>query len=161
MRETYVECVAPRPNAWWKYLLLGFLSLLTALGIFYSPGPNGWIFLLAAAVFAFLIYRLRQTMNIEFEYILNGNDLSVDKVINQKKRKHLANFRVAKIEFFAPIDAPQLYNHRRRCTKTSDYSSGKNSDQYAMCYVGNFVILTPSKKLLAALKPELPYKFVD
>ena len=161
MRETYVECVAPRPNKWWKYPLLGFLAFLIFLCVFYSPAPKGWIFLIAAAVFAFLAWRLRQTMNIEYEYILNGNELIVDKVINQKKRKHISTFRVGKIEFFAPIDAPQLYNYRRRCTKTSDYSSGKDSDQYAMCDVGNFVILTPSKKLLAALKPELPYKFIE
>ena len=157
MRDTYVECVAPRPDAWWKKPLFIFLVTVAILAATFMH----WAFLLSAAVFAFLAYLLRQRMNIEYEYILNGNDLSIDKVINQKKRKHIASYRVNKIDIFAPIDAPQLYNYRRRCTKTSDYSSGKDSDQYAMCYVGNFVILTPSRKLLEALKPELAYKFID
>ncbi len=161
MHETYIECVAPRPNAWWQKPLFGLLIFLTVLGLFYSPGPNGWVFLIAAVAFAILAYILRQKMNVEYEYILSGSDLSVDKVINQKKRKHITNFRVNKIEILAPIDAPQLYNYRRRCTKTADYSSGKDSDQYALCYAGLFVILTPSKKLLNALKAELSYKFID
>ena len=157
MRDMYVECIAPRPNAWWKKPLFVFLLTIAIIAATFMH----WACLLTAGVFALLAYLLRQKMNIEYEYILTGNDLSIDKVINQKKRKHITNFRLAKIEFFAPVGAPQLYNYRRRCTKFSDYSSGKHSNQYAMCYVGQYVLLTPSKKLLEALRAELPYKFVD
>ena len=159
MRDTYVECVAPRPDARWKKPLFIFLVILIPLGVYLYPAH--WLFLAAAACFAVLAYLLRQTMNVEYEYILLGNDLHIDKVINQKKRKHLTTYRLNKIEVFASLDAPQLYNYRRRCTKTLDYSSGRDSDQYALCYGGLFVILTPSKKLLAALKSELSYKFID
>jgi len=156
MRESYVECVAPRPNAWWQKPLFIFFTTVAIICATFMH----WIFLTAAGVSALLAYLVRRTMNIEYEYILNGNDLSVDKVINQKKRKHLADFRVAKIEFFASVETPQVYNYRRRCTKFSDYSSGKYSDQYAMVYAGQFVTLTPSRKLLEALKPALSHKFI-
>ena len=159
MRDTYVECVAPRPRAWWKKPLFIFLICLVPLNVYLYPAH--WAFLIVAGLFAVLAYLLRQTMNVEYEYLFTGNELSIDKVINQKKRKHLANYRTNKIDIFAPIDAPQLYNYRRRCTKTLDYSSGKYSDQYVMCYIGQAVILTPSKKLLAAIKPELSYNFID
>lgn len=167
MRDVYIECVAPKATAWWKKPLFGFYILLVIVCIYCGPPilqqnqTFGIAFLIAAGVFAFFAYKLRQSMNIEYEYLVLGNDMYIDKVINQKKRKRLQILRISKVSFFAPINAPQVYNYRRRASRIIDYSSGWDSNQYVMYYLDKLIILTPNKKLLEYMKATLPHNFIE
>ena len=158
MKDTYIECVAPRSTAIWRKPVYVALWTLMAFCLFYSPAS--WIFLAAAVLFLILALRFRRTLDVDYEYLLYGGDLHIDKVMNQSKRKRLAIYRVSKIELFGPVDAPQVQNYLRRCSRTVDYSSGPQVDtQYALCYHGHLVVLlTPSQQLVDAIRSEIPYK---
>lgn len=64
---------------------------------------NFWFFFVI--LFGFLAYYLIRSRNIEFEYSLTNSDLDVDKIIDQKRRKHLLSVDCKSFEIMAKVNS--------------------------------------------------------
>ena len=156
MRNTYVECLVDVPTPVGKKILFVFVTAVTIL-LLLLAAVVPLIGLLAVAG-AIAVYFIWQGLHIEYEYCLMEDELTVDKVIAQAKRKSMASYSMDKLEIVAPVGSSALLPFRNREGKGKDFSGGSDSDQYVMYCAGQRVLLTPSKALLKALKQTAPYK---
>ena len=85
--------------------------ILFVLLLFASPflGPFSFFAVAAACGVVFGAYWLITRMNVEYEYILTGDEIDVDKIIAQRKRKRLLTVKVGTFERFAPYN-PDMYD---------------------------------------------------
>jgi len=63
------------------------------------PAVGSIMFLVIALVF-YLAYSLAMSRNLEYEYSMVNNEIDIDKIANQKKRKRLITLDVKKMEAF-------------------------------------------------------------
>ena len=164
MNETYVEClVAKKPST-----LLSVLKglLIAAVVICFLLSTMIWICLLLALVACVGVYFTAQHAKIEYEYLYVDKEITIDKIMNQSKRKRVETFDINEMEMFAPIRSWHLDSLKGRDYKETDYSSGiagQPDKRYVMIYRGNRkVIFEPSMEFVQALRNIAPRKvFVD
>ncbi len=95
-----------------------FISLATIwfLGIF------GLVFTFFAIFFA--IYFYRYTV-IEYEYIIIGNEMTVDVIYGRSKRKELQKFDLNRLELIADVDSDKAAYYAKATEMTCfDFISG-------------------------------------
>lgn len=125
-------------------LLLGFLLL-----------PQAFI---AAAIFAVLYWLIGQNTNLEFQYFHMDDEMDIDKVIGNSKRKHIATVKMGQVILLAPLGTPELSHYDS--LPTLDVSSkDPDSKPYVMiCPVNGQkkrVLLQMNDALLKSLKRQL------
>ncbi|HBM75589.1 MAG TPA: hypothetical protein DD429_08555 [Clostridiaceae bacterium] len=79
-----------------KYIFYVMIAF-SAFTILIVP-PLGIIFVLLAV----LLYFIKQTCYVEYEYTFTSGDVDMDKIIEAKKRKRIISFNMADIEILAP-----------------------------------------------------------
>lgn len=161
MTDTYVESmVKVKPSglmSFLKYLtitltvLLGIATLLTGIVIA----------LILAVVCGVLAYFISLNSSIEYEYLYCDKEVSIDKIMSQTKRKHVAKYEVEKMEILAPIKSYKLDDYKNRQCKEIDYSS-KEADKpgrYVFYYEGQQrVVIDPSQEFVDAIYNVAPRK---
>lgn len=117
------------------------------------------VMIVVAAIVAigicWLGYKLTGEFNIEYEYCFSAGEFTVDKIINQRRRKHVCSclLRSADTFYHNPSKLPQ--------NVTVISALGEEGDTYGIEYTdakyGRSVLLfTPNEKMLEAVKPYLP-----
>lgn len=161
MNEVCVEALVRRPTTMQQkvlfYILVGIAVVAAYLTI--TILPLAAIVAIGVGIWA---YSVKQGMDTEFEYAFFEGELSVDKVVANSRRKHLADYRMIDVQIIAPVNSAALAALRHRRTKNKDFSAGAQEGvQYAM-YLreDRKVLFTPSEKLLAAMKKAAPQKVV-
>ena len=110
MSDIFLECLVKRKTTIKSLalILLYFfgaivLSLLMGLFVllFFLQGIIMFPLATAGAIFGAVILSRRQ--NVEFEYIVSGWSISIDKIISKRSRKRLFKLDVRKIELMAPV----------------------------------------------------------
>ncbi|MCD7786004.1 MAG: hypothetical protein LUH18_10650 [Oscillospiraceae bacterium] len=119
------------------YFLVGLtLGILLAVGIIY------------------LGYYLLGRLNVEYEYCVAGTNISVDKIIDRKKRKSLCSFELR--------DAVGFYHSRKDQGDAVAYSvEGDEGDVYTIEFnepqTGKiYLYFTPDEKTLEMISIYLP-----
>ncbi|MCD7770628.1 MAG: hypothetical protein LUH23_00825 [Oscillospiraceae bacterium] len=119
------------------YFLVGLvLGILLAVGIIY------------------LGYYLLGRLNVEYEYCVAGTNISVDKIIDRKKRKALCSFELR--------DAVGFYHSRKEQGDAVAYSvEGDEGDIYTIEFnepqTGKvYLYFTPDEKTLEMISIYLP-----
>lgn len=114
------------------------------------------IILIAVCVGA---YYLITSRNLEFEYSVTNGDISVDKIINRRKRKRLVSMDAHDIEVFEKYNAEA---HRQKSYDVKIFASEKDDGQNSWCFAGHhpqkgnvMVVFNPDEKVLSAIKPFL------
>lgn len=164
MNESYVEClVARKPNKMLN-VLKGFLIFLVV--VFFALSAFIWIGLFLALLACLALYFTAQRAKIEYEYLYVDKEISIDKIMNQSKRKKVETFDLNEMEIFAPIRSWHLDSMKNREFKETDYSSGivaQPDKRYVMIYRGGRkVIFEPSEEFVQALRNVAPRKvFLD
>lgn len=99
-------------------------------------------------------YWLTGEFNVEYEYCFSAGELTVDKIINQKRRKPMCSIDLRSADSFtkSPRKLPDV---------TVINACGDSGEQYAIEYAdpkyGRCVFLfTPDERMLEAVKPYLP-----
>ncbi len=99
-------------------------------------------------------YWLTGEFNVEYEYCFSAGELTVDKIINQKRRKPMCSIDLRSADSFtkSPRKLPDV---------TVINACGDSGEQYAIEYTdtkyGRCVFLfTPDERMLEAVKPYLP-----
>lgn len=82
--------------------MFGLSTTLSAIGTIGSEQPIGWIFPVVLLVvfggLAFLIWRNKDNLRVEYEYTLTNDDLDVAKVLNNSKRRYLTALSLKNVE---------------------------------------------------------------
>ena len=154
MDEVFVEQIIKRRiNA--SSLLLRIVSVLIVL---LSLLMIGRLFMLGITISILLIYGtylIWSYTSVEYEYSFLNGELSIDKILGQRKRKFVKSFEIKNAEVIAPIFSDEIKG-RAGNMKTIDLSSGYKSDKvYAMIINdGNRttqVLLEPDENVLNAM----------
>lgn len=100
-------------------------------------------------------YKLTGEFNTEYEYCFSAGELSVDKVINQRRRKHICSLVLRSADSF--------YRNPSKLPDNATVISalGEDDDVYGIEYTdakyGRAILLfTPSDTMLETIKPYLP-----
>ena len=140
-------------------ILVGTFILLLLLfffagAIFKQDGL--YVFFVCAAGLIALDYWLISFFHLEFEYSITNGDITVDKIINRRKRKHLLTFSAK------DIDVIKRYKEQEYKQRKFDHviHAEANDGRELWCIevlhksLGKtLVVFSPSERILMAIKP--------
>lgn len=104
-------------------------------------------------------YYLITSRNLEYEYSVTNGDITIDKIINRRRRKRVISVDAHDIEFLGKYKREDHHNQ----TYSARFSAAENENgEGAWCFLarhpqkGNVLVLfSPNEKILAAIKPFL------
>ena len=108
-----------------------------------------------AILLGYATYLVWAYTSVEYEYSFLNGELSVDKIIGQRKRKSIANYDIKEAEIVAPLVSDAVVRASGNAI-IKDYSTRtNNNDVYAMIINnsnGKFkVVFEPNEKVLEAM----------
>lgn len=117
-----------------------------------------WIFLIPFAVFVGATILVSRYANIEYEYLLAAGEISVDKIMNQQKRKHLFDLTLESVGQVIPANSPAREGLKAKNYKTIDVSSTASQVKvYSLvCNNQTEYLFNLNEKFLDALEEILP-----
>ncbi len=126
--------------------------------------PNAFVLAICVALIAIavLIFMFPRLKNVEFDYSVMGNTLSVDKVTNASKRKKVARVEVSTIEALGKLSDEEVPNYKYG--KQRDVSDGTDEGAYFCVYTSDkgkcLLIFSPNEKIMNGMKPNLSRELV-
>ena len=169
--DTFVEYLVKKKRTGKDVLAMAGIAVIAAvvtfamfilMGLFGSLGSI--IFLLYAGAIYF-IYRWFTSFNIEFEYSLVNNEMDVDKIICQRKRKRLTTVNVRGVEGFGLCKGSRaLRGHLNNQGINKIYACSDMEDEgvYYLLYANEekrtLLLFNPSEKMVDAIKKQNPRK---
>ena len=145
-RKTSVPMILARILMIIGVILITFLMLLMGFGmIAFTVGA-----LLIYCVYLFFAYT-----NVEYEYSFLNGDLTIDKIMGQRKRKTVAEYDIKKAEIIASSFSDEVIRASHNA-KMIDYSTGAKSDNlYSMIVFDGKdrmqVVFEPNEKIINAM----------
>lgn len=127
MENVYEKCVVkPRDikdNIITLASVVGAIAVI-ATGFIIEPVRK---YILAVIVIAvYLAYKIITDINIEFEYILAGNSISMDKIYNKRRRKRMINCDLTDFDIVAPLSSAHYEEHKGNVARIIKAVSGDN-----------------------------------
>ncbi len=111
--------------------LLAVLGAVAVIVLFYLIEPTRQFIFAIGVGAVYLAYRIIASRNIEYEYILAGNSIAMDKIINKRRRKRILNCDLTDFDIIAPVESKYYDEYKENTSKTLDMTSGDNSsDEY-------------------------------
>lgn len=134
--------------------VLGGLIVLF-LAMLYPP-----VAFLALVGVCFAAYYIISSRSLEFEYSVTNGDITIDKIINRRRRKRVISADAHDIEEIGKY-RPELLKGKSNYTRffTSEFDDGRGSWYFCAHHPkkGNIlVVFDPEEKVLKAIKPFLP-----
>ncbi|MBO7357864.1 MAG: hypothetical protein J6U37_05075 [Lachnospiraceae bacterium] len=164
MSESYIEqLVAKKPSKPMQAGKIAAYVVCVIAGLIYFVSFN-WIALIVAVLTGVLGYMASQRVNIEYEYLYIDKEISIDRIYNREKRKHVESYQVDKMEIIAPENSYHLDDYKRREVKVTDYSSGEeHAKKFVFYYENNQkIIFEPNEEMMKLIKNVAPRKtFLD
>ena len=101
-RQNTVLYAALYGLCWLVLVALGIFSLTRFMELANTPWQETNIFTVILAVgsatLAYLIYRNKERLRLEYEYSLTSGELDVDRVLGNNRRDHLMTLRIRDVE---------------------------------------------------------------
>ena len=145
------------------FLFTGFLFPLLAM----VPGMGGLAVLICFGLIWFL-YRIITNTNAEYEYCFTNGALDVDKILNRRKRKRIADLNARTIEKMASAKDPEFARLMQDSAIKKVYAcSHKDAeDLYYILYEGakgrRVLLFNPNEKIKDGFRRFNPKKvFLD
>lgn len=162
--DTYAEWLVKRKAPAYTFALKGVLIFLCVIGVFLALTTVWGILVLAAAGAA--TYFLFQSMNLEFEYLVVNDQLTIDKIMGKARRKKAWEGTMEEIQIVAPSDSYMIRDYERPGMKTLDFSSHiPGAKTYVLVHQAgaNFtkVIFEPNESVLRCLRMRNPRKVIQ
>ena len=154
MDEVFVEQIVKRRISISGILLRMLFIFLTLAGLM-SMMILGMLGFTIAILLGYATYLVWAYTSVEYEYSFLNGELSVDKIIGQRKRKSIANYDIKEAEIVAPLVSDAVVRASSNAI-IKDYSTRiNNNDVYAMIINnsnGKFkVVFEPNEKVLEAM----------
>lgn len=117
------------------------------------------VFLIMAVVFAGLAYFYHNRIYVDYEYMYTNGDLSIDRVLNNIKRKRIVSMDMNDLEIVAPVGSDGLNGYSQKKLKSHDFTD-HNSDSKVYCLIfrnqknnnaEEMAFINPSAELLDAM----------
>lgn len=113
-----------------------------------------------------IAFRLITSRNIEFEYIMAGNSISLDKIMNKNRRKRIINCDLTDFDIVAPVKSKHYDEYKNNAVKTITAVSGdmKDDEYFGLLeYDGKRTLLLfeTDERARKHLKRYLEYKMKD
>ncbi len=156
VREQLVKRPAQQSDIFVKYGSWAGAAILIAMA-FMVLVPLGSLFVVAATLLTMLIlwgaYYISGLVNVEYEYCIAGAEFSVDKIINQSKRKTLCSFNLK--------SATGFYKTKKQISDATVISAESYGEVYTIEYNDpkygrTIVYFSPDERSLEMITPYLP-----
>ena len=155
----YRELIVPKlDNQGKKYGMLIGGAALTIAAVAFSLVSGKFLLLFIAAAFAFGTWYFWINNNIEYEYIISGDELQITKILAQSKRKPLLPISIKQFTAFGKLQDAEPIS--ASATKALACSAQDNTAFYAdfdhTDYGQTRLIWTPNDDILLYLAKHLP-----
>lgn len=154
MSEVFVEHIVKR-RLGLKEILFRVLAVLFTVVVFFV----GFYYLHMLGItitilVGYLAYLVFVYTSVEYEYSLVNGEISIDKILGQRKRKSVNEFDIKLAELIAPTFSEEIME--KNIAVTLDYSTGHRSDAlYSMIFnekEGTMqVVFEPNEKMIEAM----------
>lgn len=140
-------------------VLVSLVLVFLAMNIQILAGVNMFI----VVGLGYATYLIITSRNIEFEYAVTNGDLDIDKIIAQRKRKHIFSASCKTFEIVARKKSQHFtpqYNNFKNKINCSSSIDGDDVYFVALQYKNEQTILffEPSEKMLQSFKTFIPRK---
>ena len=138
MNDSYMEYMVRKKITVKDHLIRVSMIVLTVF--FFSLFPVMPFSLIIAAILAAIAYFVVfPRTDLEYEYLYCDKQITVDKIMAQRKRKQVAVYDTDKIELLVPVNSYRLKAFEHRTLKEVPLWSLKEDDHvpYVMIYEGN------------------------
>lgn len=162
--EAYAEWLVKRKAPAYTYALKGVMIFLCVIGAFLAL-TTVWGILILTVIGA-ATYFLFQSVNLEFEYLVVNDQLTIDKIMGRSRRKKAWEGTMEEIQIVAPSDSYVLKDYERSGMKTLDFSSHETGAKtYSLIQQNGAnttrVIFEPNDKVLHCLRMRNPRKVIQ
>lgn len=158
--DIFVEQLIKKKLAPKDYLLICAVILVSIILVFFAVVviPQLAILILAGIIYG--DYYLITSRSLEFEYSVTNGDITIDKIIYRRKRKHVISVDAHTVEEMGKYDAGK---HSGKTYAARIFASETDSGENAWFFTarhpkqGNvLVVFNPNEKTLNAIRPFLP-----
>ena len=164
MDEVFVEQIVKKKISISGILMRAIAIIFVLAGIF-SMLIIGALGLTITALLIYVTYIIWGYTSVEYEYSFLNGELSIDKIMGQRKRKTIACYDIKNAEIVAPSMSDEVVSKINN-TITKDYSARcRNANLYSMIVNDSDgrkqVIFEPNEKVLDAMyhvKPSIVKK---
>ena len=118
--DIFVEHMVKRKKTVMDYIkvlavLLGGLFLILIVPLIAVVIPSiGSLILVMVILIVYLMYKLVTSINLEYEYILTNAEMDVDKIVNLRSRKKMAEVNFHKIDFFGKVRCEEYNKYLKK-----------------------------------------------
>lgn len=154
MEEVFVERIIKRKISITGIIIRFFSVLLVMAGVF-SIFFLGMLGITITVLLGYLTYLCWIYTSLEYEYSFLNGELTIDKIMGQRKRKALVSYDIKNAEIVAPSYSDEILR-KIRGIKTEDYSSGYNKNEMYSMILNNGkesiqVMFEPDEKMIDAM----------
>ncbi|HHW57779.1 MAG TPA: hypothetical protein GXX15_08985 [Clostridia bacterium] len=114
-------------------------------------------------LFGYLAHYLIRSRNIEFEYSLTNSELDVDKIIDQKRRKHVISVDCRDFEIMARVNSDRFTQDIKTIkNRIEAVSSMSSPDVYFAVFedkgIKTVLFFEPNEKMIETIGRYIPRK---
>ncbi len=121
MNDAYVEWMVKQKPPVYGILVKALLVVLGVASIFAAMlVPFGFLFPLLAVGAIYFVFPM---FSLEFEYLVVNDQIRVDKIMGQRRRKKVWEGTLNDVEIIAPVDSYMLKDLEKPGMKVRDFSS--------------------------------------
>jgi hypothetical protein len=136
----------------WIFRVLSVIAVLIGIMSMLILGILGFTITVLLAYGAYMIWSYT---SLEYEYSFLNGELSVDKIMGQRKRKHMDSFDIKDAEIVAPAFSEQVVRASHNAV-VKDYSSKTGANTVYAMVVNNSngkykVVFEPGEKVINAM----------
>lgn len=162
--DTYAEWLVKRKTPAYAYAIKGVMIFLCIIGAFLALTTAFGILILAAVGVG--TYFVFQGQNLEYEYLIVNDQINIDKIMGQSRRKKAWESNMEEIQIVAPSDSYLLKDYERPGMKVLNFSSmAPNAKTYSIIQQSGAnttkVIFEPNDRILHCMRQRSPRKVVQ
>ena len=146
-------------------LLIRFIAVSAAIILMYLGFRFAGIWGLALGFFViYLVYYVAKMTDVEYEYTLVNDELTIDCIFGRDKRKTVAVYNITQAEIFAPINSDRVQNYMKNTMiEAKRFTSGRKEQEEYLLLINTGtnrckVIIEPNEKLFDGIKTYIPSK---
>lgn len=155
MEEVFVELIVKKRTGL-KEALLRTLSVLVVIFALLFTMQLGMLGITITVLLGYVAYLAWTYTSIEYEYSFLNGELTIDKIMGQRKRKSVDCYDIKQAELIAPTYSDEVIRCSGRVSKTVNYSSGYRSDKLYSIIINNGnstiqVVFEPDERIVDAM----------
>jgi hypothetical protein len=155
MAEVFVEHLVKRKVGIYNWILRFLAVVASVCSVFLFPYLGVFTLTVMFGII-YLCYIVFSNTSIEYEYSFLNGELTIDRILGQRKRKHVATFDLNQTEIVARTNSEDIQS-RAKGMRVADFSSGMQSaDMCSMIVNGKngqiHVLFEPDEEMIRAMK---------